>query len=1128
MEETSAEHAKISDSAYSNSCSNSQSQRSGSSKSRHSNSSESSGYCGGHPSTLASSNASALPHPISKRKDKKKKSRPAIAGPAVSESPVIVQETPLQEVPVPAVCKFADVSPQPESPKTVEVAVVELVDATDPGEHNSGSDVSLVPSVSPCLIDDTKSPANEGFCAVISMFDGVVLYTTPSLSQALGFPKGSWIGRSFIDFVHPKDRSTFTGQITNGLAAPQADNSKGPNGQRTSLFCGLRRYRGAKCNGTTVSTNGQIKVEKPVRYLPFHVTLTCRDFRDQSSVQHPKAMFLVVTALPVQSAYKAPEETIISSNFTTRHTATCHLSHCDPEVVQYFGYLPQDMVGRSLFEFYHPEDLPFIKDIYETVVKLQGTSFRSKPYRFAVQNGGYVVLETEWSSFVNPWSRKLEFVIGHHRVLKGPSDPDVFQPPDNTNSNILANISEEVLKESKIIQGEIHVLLNEVIPSRNDVTEQCEDLVSFMENLLAEAKAPELKNDVPADTKSFSEHDSVMLGEISPHHEYFDSKSSTETPPSYNQLNYNENIQRYFKSKPLTTTIYGSDEENINVPSTTDDEDLGHKTKSPTPTDPTRKCMSPVNGSGASGSGSAGNLSSGSNNQTSSASRGDTSRTTSNTTETASFKLPTLTESLLSRHNLDMEKLLVQQHRQIRSTIKSDKLKDSRSKSAAEKSNDATAHLSKITNLKRNGSPVKKGDNAKVSRCDNTFGVNAVNPNAIHCNDHLSAGLQGTPNLTMWPSHSVGVTSALQTSQSCTSTQNVSLQVTNTYPAITQMIPVYYFPAPQNRLGPIYVPQEHPGPPPQIQTVSQSPYVQYYTTGMTGVIYRPVLGAPAPTALMYRPFIIPEPVPLMQNVREPSQSNVEKLDKPRDPNRPASQATSVKAEPGSIMAMSECSKKALSPGELCSPCVSVDENDHADEDGPSTSKIAKQDRPVEYNEDESSCSSLYSSFLNKSSGSSCNPDQKGATEGMMWKQTSAVSVPKMRPAIRKPPPWLEEVNLTPELVYQYQMDSMTLQEVLEADKLAMQNMTQPLMVNDQLSQLYLDLELEGFGTKLMLDEGLTSSGSASSSSGEGADDSPKHKGKQCGPMEYGRLVMIHEENAPFPPPDSLMPVSNAL
>lgn len=53
------------------------------------------------------------------------------------------------------------------------------------------------------------------------------------------------------------------------------------------------------------------------------------------------------------------------------------------------------------------------------------------------------------------------------------------------------------------------------------------------------------------------ERDSVMLGEMSPHHEGC-SKSSSETPPSYSQLNYKENIARFFQSKPKTD--FGSDE----------------------------------------------------------------------------------------------------------------------------------------------------------------------------------------------------------------------------------------------------------------------------------------------------------------------------------------------------------------------------------------------------------------------------------------------------------------------------------------------------------------------------------------------------------------------------------------
>lgn len=96
------------------------------------------------------------------------------------------------------------------------------------------------------------------------------------------------------------------------------------------------------------------------------------------------------------------------------------------------------------------------------MIKLEGSSFRSKPYRFAAQNKSYVVLETEWSSFINPWTKKLEFVVGQHRVLKGPMDPDIFRVPPKNEFASLANISEEVLKESKIIQNEIRTLLDEV------------------------------------------------------------------------------------------------------------------------------------------------------------------------------------------------------------------------------------------------------------------------------------------------------------------------------------------------------------------------------------------------------------------------------------------------------------------------------------------------------------------------------------------------------------------------------------------------------------------------------------------------------------------------------------------
>lgn len=131
-----------------------------------------------------------------------------------------------------------------------------------------------------------------------------------------------------------------------------------------------------------------------------------------------------------------------------------------------------------------------------------------------------------------------------------------------------------------------------------------------------------------------------------------------------------------------------------------------------------RKFMSPRNGSGASGSGSAENLSSGSNNQASSASRGDTLNTASNsnTTATESFKPPTLTESSLNRHNEDMEKLMMQKHRELRSSIKnSDKLKDSCIKTEKINGADQNAHyVNQGHGIKRSSSHSWEGNSFKV------------------------------------------------------------------------------------------------------------------------------------------------------------------------------------------------------------------------------------------------------------------------------------------------------------------------------------------------------------------------------------------------------------------------------
>ncbi|XP_067005842.2 period circadian protein isoform X2 [Anabrus simplex] len=1186
MEET-ATH-KVSDSAYSNS-SNSQSQRSsGSSKSHHSTSSGSSGY-GGHSSTTTlgrGNDVFPFPQVTKRNKDKehkKKKLKSATITPAAdhhvdpkSTSTLpsgmdVPPQTECNETPTNISSEILGIAignpiiPSVENGDLQKAAFSQTLhcisklkskdcpdvipEEIEPVTATAESQEQTKKNVSNNFSDSEHCLSNENeFCTVISMHDGKVMYTTASITDVLGFPKDMWLGRSFIDFVHPKDRIAFANHITSGVAFPfDTHLNKECISKKNLFYCCLRQYRGLKSTGFGI-------IEKKVTCLPFRLTISFRELPTSEKLLTGEdgghGIFLVITARLIKSAYTNADETRLSPKFLTRHLASCQLSYVDPEAVPYFGYSPQDMLGRSVFEFYHPEDLPFLKEVYQGVMKEQGHPFKSKPYRFLVHNGGYILLETEWSSFINPWSRKLEFVIGQHRVLKGPSNPNVFLEAEEDE---VVQISEEVLKESKIIQEEIIELLNEVVRPSNaakkQVSKRCKDLASFMETLMDEMNKPDLKVDLPTEEQTFSERDSAMLGEISPHHEFYDnydSKSSTETPPSYNVLNYNENIQRFFESKPKTTLSDGSMESKIEVSCSLNSTDEEGKSSSNTE----RKCCSDVNGSG-SGSGSSGSAGM----PTSGASRGDT--TTTNTSN-GSYKPPLLTEALLFRHNEDMEKQMVLKHREQRN-----------------KSGDRESKMKKMSyeklqehghGVKRSGSHSWEAEIFKASKHPHVDGNAGPVPNT----SNVPSLYQTSPTVNLWPPFSITMT-PLQSSQPCsTHSAFPSGNMTTSTPHVTSMIPVYYIPTgPQQARLPTQgiAPQEHPGPPQHtpgdMMAPGQSSYAQQvsFMSALPSMLYHPMQPLYGAHHLMY-PSMMLQPsavVPasiaqtgMLSSARNENTYAGGKTKVEGCPSgcagpstkfqRPASQATSVKAEPGSALgsiasasvnrAMSECSKKEKS---LCSPGGRTSPNigpfEYKSKDEQKNEEQSTRDLGTNTGDD-SSYSSIYSFLRTEKSDESMRSmlgDKKNhlypyKTEDMVWEnsenRTSASHI-KPRPVL-KDPPWLEDVTVTPDLVYRYQMDDQNLENVLKRDLEALKSIHQPLMVNDQLSQLYVDLELEGLSSKLKLEEGFASSFCSDDGDGQAAAQVPeasscKNK-KQHSSVEYGRMVMIFEENAPLPPP----------
>ncbi|CAH2035267.1 unnamed protein product, partial [Iphiclides podalirius] len=184
-------------------------------------------------------------------------------------------------------------------------------------------------------------------------------------------------------------------------------------------------------------------------------------------------------------------------------------------------------------------------------------------------------------------------------------------------------------------------------------------------------------------------------------------------------------------------------------------------------------------------------------------------------------------------------------------------------------------------------------------------------------------------------------------------------------------------------------------------------------------------------------------------------------------------------------------------------------------------RVGNSEGTVEKTDEESSYSSFYSSFFKTESGSieeinskksNAKGENKGTCDGRKIGNLPLIDLQQIKKIIRRKmeAPWMEHVCVSSELVYKYQVCTKSVEEVLLDDKEKMRTLEQPALVNEQLGQLYLDLQLEGVAARLTLEEGVTSSSSSS-------EDASIKNGKKR--REYSKLVMIYEENAPLPNPD---------
>ncbi|XP_069566570.1 period circadian protein homolog 3 isoform X2 [Brachyistius frenatus] len=256
----------------------------------------------------------------------------------------------------------------------------------------------------------------DSFLMVFSLSSGCVLHASEQAPSILCCKRKFLESAKFVELLFHQDVNVFYSHTAQPHLPPWSNSHTAgvlfDCAQVKSFFC---RIRGGKDR------------EGEMRYNPFRITPYLLKMQGTGNSGKEEEPCCLVLAERIISGYEAPRIPMDKRIFTTTHSPGCVFLEVDDRAVPLLGYLPQDLIGTSLLTCIHPEDRPLILSMHRKVLKYAGQPpFEHSPVRLRCQNGDYITLDTSWSSFINPWSRKVAFIIGRHKVRTSPLNEDVF------------------------------------------------------------------------------------------------------------------------------------------------------------------------------------------------------------------------------------------------------------------------------------------------------------------------------------------------------------------------------------------------------------------------------------------------------------------------------------------------------------------------------------------------------------------------------------------------------------------------------------------------------------------------------------------------------------------------------
>uniref|UniRef100_A0A671PYC6 Aryl hydrocarbon receptor nuclear translocator n=1 Tax=Sinocyclocheilus anshuiensis TaxID=1608454 RepID=A0A671PYC6_9TELE len=317
--------------------------------------------------------------------------------------------------------------------------------------RGSGSSSSTDGAYKPSFLTDQELKhlvleAADGFLFVVSCETGRVVYVSDSVTPVLNQAQSDWLGSSLYDQLHPEDTEKLREHLStseNNNAGRMLDMKTGTvkkeGGQasvrmsmvaRRSFIC---RMRCGVCPVEPVSINrlnflrsrnrnglGPAK-EGETQYAVVHCTGFIKSWPPagvtlaEEEADNNQGNHFCLVAIGRLQVTCCPSDTNINNisvpvEFISRHNCQGLYTFVDHRCQATVGFQPQELLGKNVLEFAHPEDQGLLRDSLQQVVKLRGQVL-SVMFRFRSKSREWIWMRTSSFTFQNPFSEEIEYII---------------------------------------------------------------------------------------------------------------------------------------------------------------------------------------------------------------------------------------------------------------------------------------------------------------------------------------------------------------------------------------------------------------------------------------------------------------------------------------------------------------------------------------------------------------------------------------------------------------------------------------------------------------------------------------------------------------------------------------------